>query len=192
MKTCNKCSVEKSIFDFHIKSGTRDGHTSICKICVQSWQEQNKERLSEYSKEYRALNSQHIAKYKKSFYLENKENLIKKDIERNLFKRKDPLEKMKHNIRANISKGFRNLGEYKNSPTEAILGCTFLELHKYLISSFVARYGREPACFDVLHIDHIKPISLAISKIDLVELNHYTNLQLLLAEDNLRKGDKYE
>jgi hypothetical protein len=44
------------------------------------------------------------------------------------------------------------------------------------------------------HIDHIKPVS----KFNLFNLNeqkecfHYSNLQPLWAEDNLRKSDNYE
>ena len=42
------------------------------------------------------------------------------------------------------------------------------------------------------HIDHIKPLSLATTEQEVVELNHYTNLQPLWAIDNLKKSNKYE
>ena len=41
-----------------------------------------------------------------------------------------------------------------------------------------------------IHIDHIIPLSSAKSKKELFNLCHYTNLQPLWAEDNLKKGDK--
>ena len=41
------------------------------------------------------------------------------------------------------------------------------------------------------HLDHIKPISLAKSEEEIIELNHYTNFQPLWAKDNLSKSNKY-
>ena len=40
------------------------------------------------------------------------------------------------------------------------------------------------------HYDHIIPLASADNYDDLVRLNHYTNLQPLWAEDNLKKGSK--
>jgi hypothetical protein len=39
-------------------------------------------------------------------------------------------------------------------------------------------------------IDHIIPITTAKTEDDVYRLNHYTNLQPLWAEDNMKKGDK--
>ena len=41
------------------------------------------------------------------------------------------------------------------------------------------------------HMDHKKPISLAMNEEEVYELNHYTNFQPLYWEDNLSKGNKY-
>ena len=40
------------------------------------------------------------------------------------------------------------------------------------------------------HIDHIVPLSSANTEEELIRLCHYTNLQPLWAEDNLKKGGK--
>ena len=42
------------------------------------------------------------------------------------------------------------------------------------------------------HVDHIKPLSLATTEQQIIELNHYTNLQPLWAVDNIKKSNKYE
>ena len=41
-----------------------------------------------------------------------------------------------------------------------------------------------------IHIDHIIPLSSAKTEEEVYELCHYTNLQPLWAEDNLKKGSK--
>lgn len=41
------------------------------------------------------------------------------------------------------------------------------------------------------HMDHIKPVSLAKTENEIIELNRYTNFQPLWAKDNLSKGNKY-
>lgn len=42
-----------------------------------------------------------------------------------------------------------------------------------------------------IHIDHIIPFYAAKSEEELIELAHYTNLQPLWKEDNLKKGKNY-
>lgn len=39
-------------------------------------------------------------------------------------------------------------------------------------------------------IDHIIPLSIAKNEEEVIKLCHYTNLQLLRAEDNIKKGNK--
>ena len=40
------------------------------------------------------------------------------------------------------------------------------------------------------HIDHIIPLSTANTEEDILNLCHYTNLQPLWAEDNIKKSNK--
>jgi hypothetical protein len=40
------------------------------------------------------------------------------------------------------------------------------------------------------HIDHVIPLSSAKTEEEVYKLCHYTNLQPLWAEDNLKKGSK--
>lgn len=172
---------------------SRDGHAYSCKQCIKQYKLDNKERLSEYSKAYIEENRDKIRKYKSEYYKDNKDHLIKKDIERNLKKRKESdFEKLKHNIRSNILRAYKNSGFKKSLKTTEILGCSLEQLKIHLDNTFYNNYGRSLSCQDNIHIDHIKPVSIAKTEDELVELNHYTNLQLLLAEDNLSKGNKNE
>ena len=42
-----------------------------------------------------------------------------------------------------------------------------------------------------LHIDYVVPISLAETEEEILLLNHYSNLQLLKANENLAKSNRY-
>ena len=63
---------------------------------------------------------------------------------------------------------------------------------KYLLETFKNRYGYEWNGVEPVHIDHIIPLATAKTENDVVKLCYYTNLQLLKAEDNLKKGAKLE
>ena len=72
MKRCKKCGETKPLTEFHQATGMRDGYRSECKECsrairrawyvanrehaiaeVKRWQQENKEHLHEYRREYR-------------------------------------------------------------------------------------------------------------------------------------------
>ena len=72
MKRCKKCGESKPLSEFHEATGMRDGHRSECKACsreirrawyaanrqssiayVKRWQQENKEHLHAYRREYR-------------------------------------------------------------------------------------------------------------------------------------------
>ncbi len=68
------------------------------------------------------------------------------------------------------------------------LGCTVQELRNYLESKFLPRMCWEN--FGKWHIDHIRPLSsfdLSVKE-EFLEACHFTNLQPLWAEENIRKG----
>ena len=56
--------------------------------------------------------------------------------------------------------------------------------------SYSIRYGKEWDGKTPVHIDHIQPLSNAHTIEDVYQLNKYSDLQLLRAEDNLAKSNK--
>lgn len=114
----------------------------------------------------------------------------------------DTLFKSITNVRNLIYNSFYYNGYSKNSKTEELLGCSFEELKKHLESNFEPwmnwdnrgmyngelNYGWD--------IDHIIPLSSVNEEIDIIKLNHYTNLQPLcskvnrdIKKDNLEYGE---
>jgi hypothetical protein len=101
----------------------------------------------------------------------------------------DELFSTKVRIRNLVRNTFRKSGYTKPSEgTEKILGCSFNELKFHLESKFVDGMNWENR--GKWHIDHIIPLSSANTKEELIGLSHYSNLQPLWAEDNMKKGDK--
>ena len=71
-----------------------------------------------------------------------------------------------------------------------LVGLTAEDLKKYIESKF--KEGMSWDNYGKWHLDHIKPLHHSENEEDLLKLNHYTTLQPLWAEDNLKKNRKYD
>lgn len=104
----------------------------------------------------------------------------------------DPLFRLQQNIRTRICGALSKAGALKGSRTLKLVGCTAMELRTYLEKKFLPGMTWGNRGRHGWHIDHIIPLA----KFDLhdpvqrASAFHYTNLQPLWAEDNLRKSDK--
>ena len=107
-------------------------------------------------------------------------------------KRRDPVFKLKKQIRNSIRSAFNRRGYGKSDNTEEIVGCSLEYLQRYLRMTYLIRYGEEWDGVSPVHIDHIKPLANAVTENEVYELCRYTNLQLLRPEDNLAKHDSNE
>ena len=151
--------------------------------------EKRKAYKKEYSKRYYEEHKEHYNKLCREYHKEHKDEINKRHTEyiKNRLA-EDILFKIRHNIRALIRKTIKEKGLKKSAKTEQILGCTVDEFIIYLQSKF--QEGMTLENHGEWHIDHIIPISSASTEEEVIKLNHYTNLQPLWAEDNLKKGNK--
>lgn len=92
------------------------------------------------------------------------------------------------NIRSLVKSAIKRRGYKKNSKTFDILGCDYETFKTYFESLF--KPGMTWENHGAWHIDHIYPVSKAKDEQHLLQLNHYTNLQPLWADENLSKGNK--
>ena len=81
-------------------------------------------------------------------------------------------------------------GNKKNGSAVKDLGCSLEQLKRHLEDQFIS--GMVWENYGKWHIDHIKPlVSFDLTdRKQLIDACHYTNLQPLWVEDNLRKGSK--
>ena len=151
----------------------------------------DKIKRAEYLKEYKNKNKERISQKKKEYYEANKDKLLKVINEWSKNERAtNPLYKLKCNVRTLIGNSIRKGGFKKLSLTEQILGCTFEQFKEHLESQFEpwmswdnrGLYNGTPDYgWD---IDHIVPVSSANNEIELLQLNHYTNLKPLCSYIN--------
>lgn len=88
-----------------------------------------------------------------------------------------------------ICNAFKRKNAIKIKKTVEILGCSIPYFKKHIESNF--KDGMSWINRNKWHIDHKKPLCTAKTIDDIIELNHYTNLQPLWAIDNLKKGGRY-
>lgn len=206
-KICTKCNIEKYITEFHKCNKNKDGCNYDCKVCRKKYQsdrkkmkslndkkryQENKEEIKEKVKFYYDKNKEEIKEYQKNYYLENIDKIKKyRKINKDRIKKykrdfsnykynNDPIFKLSCNLRGIIYHSLNNNGYSKKSKTYEIVGCSFEYLLIHLNNN---PYGfkHEDGLYD---IDHITPLSEAKTEQEIIELNHYTNLQLLPSKYN--------
>ena len=126
--------------------------------------ENNKEYKLEYQKEYAYTNREKISIYKRE-YQRNRRNT-------------DPTYKLKYTVGRMIRNSLRIKNFSKSKKTIDILGCDIEFFKNYIESLFTedmcwSNYG------EVWDLDHKIPLATAVTEEDVLELNHYTNLQPL-------------
>ena len=100
----------------------------------------------------------------------------------------DPIFNITNRMRCRIWKFLKLLKVSKKNKTFEIVGCCPNFLKEFIESKFVE--GMTWDNRNEWHIDHIIPLSTAKTEDELYNLCHYTNLQPLWSEDNIKKSNK--
>lgn len=165
----------------------RDKEREKYKEYCKEWHKRNKER----EKEYRKNHLEHKNKKQQEWTSKNIDKVRKYH---KLYKRKvrsNELVYAKDRIRNMINTSFRRKKYSKNTKTYKILGADYKTVWEHLKQTWFKNYGKEYNN-EAYEIDHIIPLSNATTYEEIIQLCHYTNLQLLTPEDNLKKGNKVE
>jgi hypothetical protein len=204
-ETCTKCNQTKSISEFRFRKDRQRYHT-VCNTCTnarrQKWRKENPEGDVRYyyenqeknkirGREYYQNNKELVSKRGKEYHQKNKIVRNKKINDRYKHKLKtDPLARLKHNLRGRLNSAIRDGGYTKRSRTMVYLGCEFSSFKLHLESQFEPwmtwdNYGGIPTgfnqCWDV---DHIIPISTAMTEEEIYGLTNYKNLRPLCSYYN--------
>jgi hypothetical protein len=102
----------------------------------------------------------------------------------------DPVFKIIANMRSRLGEYIKRKKLKKISKTFEEVGCTPEFLKKYLEKQFKPGMTWENHSRKGWHIDHIIPLNIANTPEQRKQITHYTNLQPLWAEENLKKSNK--
>jgi len=179
-----------------------DGHYSSCKECrrefyLQSYKEtkhnnyiDNRDEIRCKAKEYYyKTREKQIARVKK-YNFEHKE-------ERRTYNREYYREKLSNDIKYKLSRAIRtkivrtlHKGRKNRQKWEILVGYSVEQLQQHLEEQF--KSGMDWSNYGEWHIDHITPISAYdyadYDDVDFKNCWDLDNLQLLWAEENLKKG----
>src|ERR1035441_6064988 len=187
------------------------------KIRKKLYYQKNKKRISLYWKKYQKNHKEKISIYNKEKYLKNKDSILnsckkyrdnnkemirKKSSERYKSKKyrilhkkrmknkyhNDPIHKLISLHRTRLWHALKSQNARKSDHSIKLFGCDVKNLKNHRSEEFRKEWNWENHG-SVWHIDHIRPLS----KFDLNDpmeqkkAFHFTNLQPLLKEENLRK-----
>ena len=170
----------------------------------KKWNENNIEKVKEYNKNYHleySHKNREMLKLKMIEYRKNNKDKIKDYCTKNRKRenertkkrlKNDKLFKLKHEVRTMLYGSFKRKKYTKNDKSEKILGCSIEYFINHLLQTFKNNYGYEWNGIEKVHIDHIIPLKQCNTEEEVIKCCHYTNLQLLKAEDNLRKSCKLQ
>jgi hypothetical protein len=214
-KICSKCGVEKNVCDFGKSKTSKDGLLYCCKECNnlrgKKYREENYDKVLSTQRKWRKENPEWVDRRRRKYYFNNIEfykNFNKEWIKQNPEKRKEYRENYKprkierhkerrendiifnlvNRLRGRLYKYLKVNQIRKTNKTFEMVGCSPEFLKEHLEKQFVDGMSWENR--NEWHIDHIIPLSSAKTEEELLKLCHYTNLQPLWAEDNIKKSNK--
>jgi hypothetical protein len=183
----------------------------------RKYYQENKERINQIRKEWRAANKDKVRQRRKvwneanqeskklsdKIYYESNKDKVKNRVKtyrennkekRNLVERERRKVDLEYHIKS-ILRGRLRLaleGNLKSQPTMALLGCDISTFIRHIENQFTEGMSWNNYGCEGWHIDHIKPCAaFDLSKPEeQATCFHYTNLQPLWAKDNLIKGSK--
>lgn len=175
-------------------SAKRDKHPELREynqLYCRDYYEKHKEEIRQKQRDKRIANHDEVIKKQREYRAKNREyiNARKREYEQSK-KIADPKYKLIVRARNTIRKSFSRRGAQKCVLAETITGLDSKRLCDYLINTFYETYGRKWDGSEIVHIDHIVPISSANTEEEIIKLCHYSNLRLITAEDNMRKQNK--
>jgi hypothetical protein len=157
----------------------------------KNYYSKNKDKKKQYNRFYRENNIEKEVNRWKNYYKDNREKLIKRSSEYHRLQKKiSHLYKLKHNIRGRVSDFLRKKNIKKTNKTFNIVGCDPQFLKEHIENQFIEGMSWDNYGFYGWHIDHIIPLSSAKTEEEVYKLCHYTNLQPLWSEENLKKSNK--
>lgn len=205
-KKCCTCKNKKNSLEFSKNSNTKDGLASRCKKCVKEYSDKlanSKKEIpkrktcakckKDYGEEFFHRNSRKasgLSSYCKTCVAHRAKKDVKKirDRARQRY-HKNYGYKISRLLRSRIRSALKGIS--KSKKTMELIGCNIDFFIKYIESKFEDGMSWDNYGYYGWHVDHIIPCaSFDLSDEEQQkECFHYTNLQPMWGEENIRKSD---
>ena len=201
LKKCRHCGKIKSFNDFSQRKNRNNNPDTYCKECrsiksknyyydnIEKCKKRSKEyfKTTNYSKKYLENNREKRNKLTREWIKNNREKI-------NKYFKKRYYDDITYNITRKLRSRFYSALKRCSKKTSVIdlIGCNIDFLKKYLNSKFDKNMNWDLFKNGKIHIDHIKPLA-SYNLTNIVQQReawHYSNLQPLWKEDNIKKGAK--
>lgn len=192
MKICSKCRCEKNFEEFQNIKKTKDNLSFNCKMCIRENKIKHYNALKEklgaeaFSARQKAASIKYVksrSEYNKIYKLKNKESTKAYQDEyrkANKLKAKTTLQVWSLSNKAKL-RGYKHARkDTKLNATPSWANQKYMDLFFEIVKLEEDRTGRK------CHLDHIVPLK---SKL-VCGLHCEDNMQVLFAEDNIRKGNR--
>ena len=153
----------------------------------------NADKIKEQNKQYRVNNLEKVKQQKKRYKLDNADKIKQyyNDIKNN-----NPSQYLAILQRGQIKRCMKLTDCEKKGHSTRYLGCSHKDFDNFIkikMDNWNTDNPENIMTYNNIHIDHIKPISRFdfVDDNELLDCCNYTNLQPLLAIDNLRKNNKW-
>jgi hypothetical protein len=168
-------------------------HKDEIKLYHKNYRLQNKEKLDVHYKNYYQENKKYVIQKSREYYYNNREKIIPKMTEYERNRRQNNIyARLVENLRCRLFIAIKSGKGIKISKSLEYLGAQPKFIKEYIEQQFKPGMSWQNYGMHGWHIDHIIPVS----KFDLTNENerkkcfHYTNLQPLWAEENMKKSNK--
>lgn len=159
----------------------------------KKWYLKNKEKKLQKNKEWIQTHKEQRDSKIKEWETKNHDKILRRKLKRRKERmEEDKIFKLKSQTRDVIKKSFRGVLKGKRGNTTELLGCDLEFFIQHLLKTYKENYDIDWDGKEKVHIDHIIPLATAKTKDDVVRLCNFNNLQLLKAEDNLKKSSKVD
>ena len=186
-KKCLTCNETKPLTEYYknktvTAAGYKYYYRSYCKVCTRKYtlRHSKKEEVKKRRRERLPIDQR--PKKQKKTWTEIKNRIVKRT-------RELRQTSMHHNVKNRLHRRLHHAlkGEMKAASTFKLVGCSAKELVLWLESQFTEKMN-----WQNIHIDHMMPCaSFDLSDPDAQkQCFHFTNLQPMLAHENLSKSSK--
>jgi hypothetical protein len=174
-KFCNCCKIQKSFFEYHKKTKSKDGLNDICKSCANEkarmWYDKNKERNHETMRKWRFKNRDKYLADSSAWQYNNKDRV--KDKNRRW---RDKNRGLCNSFKAKRRSFKRNATpKWLTDKQKSAIRCLYI-IANFLSNKTGIKY----------HVDHIHPLAGD----NFAGLHVPWNLRIIPAQDNMVKSNK--